>query len=225
MPPRASASPSRSGAVLARRDSENLIRRSWHAMADVFSPFSSSALAKLPNTNDRFRDRSTRTDLIPEPQDTNGAGQNQDYHSVNPVRVPKKIATAVRVEGKVWFANERTWLSYVNISVLIGTLALALFNASDDWVARNFAYTYALISIGVLIYGWAIYQKRITMIRKRDPGHFDQILGPVIISALLFFAVLANFIIRGSHIHCWFHDCLLIFRKYRLSSSRIVRYF
>jgi len=124
----------------------------------------------------------------------------RDYHSISSaapqVRVPKKTPTPVRVEGKVWFANERTWVSYLNMSVLIGTLAVALFNASKDPVARNFAYLYAVISVGILVYGYTLYQRRITMIRRRDPGNFDQIAGPVIISALLFFAILANFILR-----------------------------
>lgn len=87
------------------------------------------------------------------------------------------------------------WVSYLNIAVLIGTLSLALFNASKDEIARNFAYTYAAISVGVLVscarsvdtgrtpltthnvckvYGYVVYQRRITMIRKRDPGHFGQ---------------------------------------------------
>ena len=35
--------------------------------------------------------------------------------------------------------------------MLIGTLALALFNASEDTIAQNFAYLYALISVGVLV--------------------------------------------------------------------------
>ena len=40
----------------------------------------------------------------------------RDYHAINSlppqVRVPKKIATPIKVEGKVWFANERSecWL-------------------------------------------------------------------------------------------------------------------
>ena len=132
------------------------------------------------------------------------------------------------------------WISYLQTAVLIGTLALALFNASKDQIARNFAYAYAILSIAVTvrtcrwttsirfiksliswlvqIYGYAVYQHRITMIRRRDPGNFgasgrstgtlkpyvlhfttltDQITGPVLISAFLFFAVLANFIIRG----------------------------
>ncbi|EEB95114.1 hypothetical protein MPER_05970, partial [Moniliophthora perniciosa FA553] len=146
---------------------DSLIRRSWHAMTEVFSPFSSA-------------------DAIPE---TEGDDQGyrptvRDYHSISTlpsqVRVPKKIATPIKVEGKVWFANERTWIAWLNLSVLLGTLSLALFNASKDVIARRFAYIYAVISVGALIYGYMLYQKRITMIQRRDPGHFDDIVGPVI---------------------------------------------
>ncbi|KAI9061076.1 hypothetical protein FKP32DRAFT_1594751 [Trametes sanguinea] len=180
----------------------SIIRRSWYAMSDILSPFSPSALASLPKKTFRRRPRYTRVDNIPDAeQDEHGQMPTvRDYHSINTVppqvRVPKKIATPVKVEGKVWFANERTWISYLQTSVLIGTLALALFNASKDDISRNFAYAYAALSVAVLVYGYAVYQHRITMIRRRDPGHFDQITGPVVISVFLFFAVLANFIIR-----------------------------
>jgi hypothetical protein len=43
------------------------------------------------------------------------------------------------------------WVSYLNIGVLIGTFALALFNASKDDVARNFAYFYAAVSVGIVV--------------------------------------------------------------------------
>ncbi|KAJ8072889.1 hypothetical protein PM082_016448 [Marasmius tenuissimus] len=187
-------------------------------MADIFSPFSSSALGTLPNLP--RPQRYTRADAIPDVEGNEDGDRPtvRDYHSISSapsqVRVPKKIATPVKVEGKVWFANERTWVAWLNLSILLGTLSLALFNASKDYVARSFAYTYAVISIGVLIYGYLLYQKRITMIQRRDPGHFgayklpgpqttpnhlceDEIVGPVIISALLFVAILSNFIIRG----------------------------
>ncbi|KAJ7455274.1 hypothetical protein B0H11DRAFT_1740036 [Mycena galericulata] len=189
---------------LAAPRPESLLRRSWHAMSDLFSPFSSSALATLPAPQRPVR--YTRTDGIPETE-ADAAGQRppvRNYLSINQttvpplVRVPKKIATPIRVEAKVWFANERTWVAWLNIAVLLGTLALALFNASKDQIARNFAYLYALISLGVVVYGYTLYQHRITKIRKRDPGHFDVIAGPVIISALLFLAILANFLIRGA---------------------------
>ncbi|KAF8896445.1 hypothetical protein BD779DRAFT_1433330 [Infundibulicybe gibba] len=170
-------------------------------MADLLSPFSNSALASLPHPQRPAR--YTRADAIPETGQGEGGLRPtvRDYHSISgvpsTVRIPKKIATPVKVEGKVWFANERTWVAWLNISVLLGTLSLALFNASQDQVARNFAYVYALISIGVLIYGYLLYQHRITMIRRRDPGHFDLLAGPVVVSIVLFFAILTNFIIRG----------------------------
>ncbi|KAH7868424.1 hypothetical protein F5879DRAFT_389149 [Lentinula edodes] len=200
---------------------DSLIRRSWHAMSERLSPFSPAALASLPKLS--RPSRYTRADAIPTAEEDHD-GQRptvRDYHSIShlppQVRVPKKIKTPVRVEGKVWFANERSescfvtfiyicdltyapyflaWVSWLNLAVLLGTLSLALFNASKDTVARNFAYTYAVISIIVMIYGYGLYQHRITMIRRRDPGHFDAMAGPVLVSILLFFAILANFIIR-----------------------------
>lgn len=86
------------------------------------------------------------------------------------------------------FISSLAWLSWLNAAILIGTFAVALFNASHDPVARAFAYVYAALSVGVLvrssvppihiylttleIYGFYLYQSRITMIRKRDPGHY-----------------------------------------------------
>ncbi|VDB92286.1 unnamed protein product [Peniophora sp. CBMAI 1063] len=178
----------------------SMLRRSWHAMAERFSPFSPAAMAKLPKPNRPVR--YTRADDIPdaEPDEEGNLPAVRDYHAINSVptniRVPKKVATPVRVEGKVWFANERTWIAYMNMAILIATFAVALFNASADDVSRYFAYFYALVSVGVLVYGYVLYQHRITMIRRRDPGHFDAIAGPVVISAFLFFGVLVNFIIR-----------------------------
>lgn len=43
------------------------------------------------------------------------------------------------------------WVAYLQTSVLIGTLALALFNTSKDSIARNLAYAYAGLSVAVLV--------------------------------------------------------------------------
>jgi len=173
----------------------SIIRRSWQA---IMSPFSPSALKTLPYV--RRPPRYLRTDDIPE-TDTEGERPTvRDYHAITSlppqVRVPKKILTSIKVEGKVWFANERTWVSWLNVSILLATLSLGLFNASKDDIARRFAYVYAFISVAILIYGYMLYQRRISMIRRRDPGHFDALAGPIILSIALFCAVLANFIIR-----------------------------
>ena len=49
---------------------------------------------------------------VEQPDEEGNLPAVRDYHAINSVptnvRVPKKIATPVRVEGKVWFANERS---------------------------------------------------------------------------------------------------------------------
>jgi len=89
---------------LGRDSSEDtgLLRRSWHAMAEMLLPFSSTALAALPQNPQGFRERSTRADRIPETH-------NYGTMDLPPgVRVPKKIAMPIKVEGKVWLAAERS---------------------------------------------------------------------------------------------------------------------
>ncbi|KAF8338423.1 hypothetical protein F5887DRAFT_1077927 [Amanita rubescens] len=178
----------------------SLLRRSIQTVADLFHPFSAGALATLPRLSRPLR--YTRRDAVPEvePDEEGNLPTVRDYHAISDVppqvRVPKKVATPVKVEPKVWFANERTWISWLSNSVILASFSVALFNASKDEIAKRFAYVYALISVGVLIYGYVLYQYRITMILRRDPGHFDAHVGPIIISIALFVAILANFIIR-----------------------------
>jgi hypothetical protein len=99
--------------------------------------FSSSAVSSLPNP--QRPQRYTRADNIPE-TDENADGEQptvRDYHAINSVpsqvRVPKKIATPVKVEGKVWFANERSTCIYAPVD-------LAKLNSFDslDLVAEPF---------------------------------------------------------------------------------------
>lgn len=102
--------------------SSSLIRRSWVAVSDIFSPFSSAALASLPNPARPVR--YTRADAIPDTEDDDQGHRPavRDYHAINSipsqVRVPKKIATPVKVEAKVWFANERSQLRSSSSMVL-----------------------------------------------------------------------------------------------------------
>ena len=52
-------------------------------------------------------------------------------------------------------------------------------------------------SVSILIYGWAIYQSRLTRISARDGTSFDVLAGPLLICCALFVAILANFIFRA----------------------------
>jgi len=68
----------------------------------LFSPKALRLLPKIPKPR-----RYLRADPIPNGQQSTV----RDYHAINlppQVRVPKKIPTPIHVEGKVWFANERS---------------------------------------------------------------------------------------------------------------------
>lgn len=95
---------------VSRRDTSesgtsNVLHRSWHVLADLM-PFSSTALASLPK-NLRVREREVRADRIPTNPDAREYGATGVTLPPN-VRVPKKIATPIKVEGKVWLACERS---------------------------------------------------------------------------------------------------------------------
>jgi hypothetical protein len=57
--------------------------------------------------------------------------------------IPEKIATPVKVEAKVWFANERTFISYLSMGLLLSTISSGLLFGARDGTARYFAMTYA----------------------------------------------------------------------------------
>ncbi len=93
------------------------------------------------------------------------------------ISIPRKINTPIRVEPKVFFANERTFFHWMRFSVLLGSFSLALFNAgADDKVGKLCGFLYAIISIIVLIYSLVKYNKRLTMINNRHPGPYGKFL-------------------------------------------------
>lgn len=107
-----------------------------------------------------------------------------------PVPKPRQVVTPVKVEAKVWFANERTWISWLRASILIGTLSLALFNSSSYFepsegnpgnpgmakVVRDFGIVYSAIAAIVLLWGLYSYQRRVTLIKSRWAGSFGTFL-------------------------------------------------
>lgn len=180
-------------------ESTSAVKRGLNQLSDMFyQPFSAGALKLLPERGEGSRAKSKRADRIP---DQANQPLLTDYHSINDptvrVRVPKKVLTPVKVEAKVWFANERTFISYLSMGVLLSTIASGLLFGARDSPARWFALAYAVISVSILIYGWAIYQSRLTRISARDGTSFDVLAGPLLICGALFVAILANFIFRA----------------------------
>ncbi|CCF50442.1 hypothetical protein NDA11_001444 [Ustilago hordei] len=192
-------------------------RRSIIALHSVFGGNSDAQYAErepLLNQNNASNDPNA-----PSGCNTYGAvaSSSSRSDSCRPrIRKPNKLVSQSKVEAKVWFANERTWISWLRLSVLIGSFALALFNSDTFFKDDNgqhagggqkngylssgsikaFGAVYAGIAVLTLLWGLYNYQRRLTLIKTKHPGNFDDLIGPPLVCAALFLAVLLNFIIR-----------------------------
>ncbi|KAF9429409.1 vacuolar transporter chaperone [Entomortierella beljakovae] len=107
----------------------------------------------------------------------------------------KRIALPVRVEPKVFFANERTFLSWLNFTVLLGSLAIGLLNFGDR-IGRISAGVFTFVAVIVMIYALVTFHWRADRIRKRLPGPYDDRFGPTVLCIFILAAILINFILR-----------------------------
>ena len=114
------------------------------------------------------------------------------------VREPGKLIkdmNPVRVEPKVWLANQRTFIKWQHISVLLASLSLGLYNAAGESnnVARALAVVYTLIALFAGAWGWWVYIVRSRMIQERSGKDFDNVIGPIVVCIGLVVALCLNF--------------------------------
>ncbi|CAO3702705.1 hypothetical protein G6F56_001799 [Rhizopus delemar] len=112
----------------------------------------------------------------------------------------KRIALPVRVEPKVFFANERTFLSWLNFTVVLGGLAMGLLNFGDR-IGRLSAVLFTVIAMGVMMYALWTFHWRATKIRNREAAAYDDRVGPTVLCIFLLAAVVVNIWLRmgGKH--------------------------
>eukprot|EP00727_Mastigamoeba_balamuthi_P014848 m51a1_g999 hypothetical protein (628) ;mRNA; f:559118-561238 len=129
---------------------------------------------------DQFRQRreSTRNGSTSSAARMEGGGGSGA--SRGPQGPEKRIAVPVRVEPKVFFANERTFLSWLHYSVFLGSSASALLGLGGSR-ARTSGIVIAGTSLLVAVYALVRYQIRASQIRRRDPGPYDDRVGPVLL--------------------------------------------
>lgn len=101
----------------------------------------------------------------------------------------------VRVEAKVWLANQRTFIKWQHVSVLLASLSLGLYNAAGEGnnIARALAVVYTCVAAFTLAWGYGMYMYRMKLIRERSPKDFDAITGPLVVCVGLAVALCLNF--------------------------------
>ncbi|KAI0198709.1 VTC domain-containing protein [Astrocystis sublimbata] len=105
-----------------------------------------------------------------------------------------KNAGPLQIEPKVWLANERTFLKWQHICVLLGTLAVGLYSAAgENLVAECMGIAYIAIAVLAGLWGNLMLHRRRAMILERSGKDFDNVVGPLALSVALMVALILNF--------------------------------
>ena len=109
----------------------------------------------------------------------------------------KRIHVPVRVEPKVFFAAERTFLSWLEFSIILGSIAAALLNFGDS-ISLASAWGFTIVACLALLYSMGLYLWRVQMIRERRAVRYHDKWGPSFLFLGLAAAVAISFGIRLS---------------------------
>ncbi|KAG2183285.1 hypothetical protein INT43_006290 [Umbelopsis isabellina] len=112
--------------------------------------------------------------------------------------VPRVIPMK-KVEPKAFFANERTFISWLQFCALLLTVALNLLNYGDH-ISRMVGAIFLIISALLAIYAQIRFQFRAWQLRNHNNARYDDIWGPLALCILLVAALIVNFYLRFSQI-------------------------
>ncbi|KAK4050695.1 vacuolar transporter chaperone [Microbotryomycetes sp. JL201] len=121
-----------------------------------------------------------------------------EYVSSFRAQTGKRIAVPVRVEPKVFYANERTTLSWVEFSVVVSAIGIGILSYSDphDDVALAASASFTAVALLSLLYTGYMYMWRVRKIRNREAVLYHDWFGPTVLCGVLLLAVIVNFVLR-----------------------------
>lgn len=110
-----------------------------------------------------------------------------------------KNAGPVKVEAKVWLANERTFNRWLRVTSLLSILTFSIYNsvkkAEFPELANFLAYVFFGLTIFTGIWSYAVYLKRLSAIKERSGKHLDAPLGPILLAAVISITLIINFVV------------------------------
>lgn len=105
----------------------------------------------------------------------------------------------VKIDPKVFFANERTFLAWLHVSVILAGASVAIVAFTDSQSSSPGAlYGVILlpVSIAFILYAMIQYTRRASMIRRKSPGPYMDIAGPTVLTVILMLSIVTQFSIK-----------------------------
>ena len=110
------------------------------------------------------------------------------------------VLAPLRMDARVWFANERTFLSWMNMSAILTTFAGGLTVIGEGY-ATQITGVLILTSSALIFILYAAYMHyhRARNLRKRCVTGFEDRFGTSLIFMVMTTAVLANLVVTLVH--------------------------
>ncbi|CAM0135794.1 vacuolar transporter chaperone [Umbelopsis sp. WA50703] len=121
-----------------------------------------------------------------------GQSADQESRQQTPTRIPQ---APQRANPKVYFANERTFLSWLKFTLMLGALAIGLLNFSDN-VGQISAGMFTILAMSVMGYALYGYHDRANRLQKKELGDYSDKYGPAVLTIFMIAAVSVNFYLR-----------------------------
>lgn len=115
--------------------------------------------------------------------------ENGDDDNANGKKKKKKLK--VWLEPKVFFANERTFIHWLQFAALILVAALTLLNFGDR-ISTIAGGVFFGIAMGIALYAFGRFRYRAHQIKTRPMIRYDDIWGPIGLTTLLVGAIIVS---------------------------------
>ncbi|CCD26112.2 vacuolar transporter chaperone NDAI_0G03350 [Naumovozyma dairenensis CBS 421] len=126
--------------------------------------------------------------------------EDEEIHLPPGVKKPTsflKNAGPLKIEAKVWLANERTFNRWLKVTTLLSILTFSIYNSvkksSFPQLADMMAYIYFALTLFCGIWAYSTYINRLKIIKERSGKHLDAPLGPLVLAVILAFTLIVNF--------------------------------
>jgi uncharacterized membrane protein YidH (DUF202 family) len=126
-----------------------------------------------------------------------GGGSSGSYARLDRDVASKPRKVPVKVEPKVFFANERTFLAWLHMSVTLASISVAIvaFSESNDW---SQIYGLLLMPVAIMFsaYSLYMYMNRASLIRRKEAGPYEDKIGPIFLASMLALSISVNFLVK-----------------------------
>ncbi|KAJ2784688.1 GTPase regulator Nrf1 [Coemansia javaensis] len=95
---------------------------------------------------------------------------------------------------KNYFANERTFIGWLQLAVAMGGLGLALLNFGSAGIrVRISAFVFETGALALIVYAYAAFWRRAARLRRGSRGTWDDRIAPIVVVIFFIFATAINF--------------------------------